>query len=99
MKITINSIHFSAADRLRTYIESRMNKLDRFFDRVVDARVNLKLQQEVKGANKFVEISLHVPGQTLIARTEASSFEQATNKAISKIKTQLKKHKEKLEAR
>ena len=99
MKITINSVHFSAADRLRDYIEKRMNKLDRFFDRVVDARVNLKLQQEVKGANKSVEIALHVPGNTLIAQVQSSTFEHATNQAIEKIKSQLKKHKEKLEAR
>lgn len=99
MKITINSVHFSAAERLRDYIEKRMNKLDRFFDRVVDARVKLKLQQEVKGANKLVEISVKVPGNTLVAQVEGSTFEHATNLAIDKIKGQILKYKEKARAR
>lgn len=99
MKITINSVHFSAADRLRDYIENRMNKLDRFFDRVVDARVKLKLQQEVKGANKLVEISVKVPGNTLIAQVEGSTFEHATNLAIEKIKSQIVKYKQKARGR
>jgi len=99
MKITINSVHFSAAERLRTYIEQRMNKLDRFFDRVVDANVKLKLQQEVKGANKFVEISVNVPGNTLFAQVEGSTFEHATNLAIDKIKAQLVRYKEKARER
>ena len=56
MKLTIQAIHFTAADKLKNYIEKKSAKLDQFFDRIVESTVRLKLEPEVSGANKLVEI-------------------------------------------
>jgi putative sigma-54 modulation protein len=99
MRITIHSIRFTAADHLKDYIQKKCDKLDKFFDKIVEGKVNLKLQNEVKGANKFVEIIVYVPGDTLVAKDSGSTFEEATDLVIDKLKTQLKRYKERLRSR
>lgn len=99
MKLTIQSIHFDAADHLKGYIQRKANKLDTYFDRITDADVTLKVQNEVKGANKYVELKLRVPGETLVASEKGSRFEEATDLVVDKLKIQLTKYKSKLQAR
>lgn len=99
MKVIIHSIHFTAAEKLKSYVQKKCEKLNQFYDRITDATVRLKLQNEVKGANKLVEITLGVPGDTLIATEKGSTFEEATDLATDKLKTQLKKYKGKLRTR
>ncbi len=96
MKVIIQSLHFTAADPLKEYIQKKCDKLDQFYDRILDGLVTLKVQQEVKSANKLVEVQLNVPGENLIAKEQGSSFEEATDLVMEKLKIQLKKHKEKL---
>ncbi len=98
MKLTIQSIHFDASDRLKDYIQRKSNKLDTYFDRITDGEVTLKLQHEVKGANKLVEMKLRVPGDTLVASEKGAKFEEAMDLVTAKLKTQLLKYKEKMKA-
>ncbi len=98
MRITIQSIHFTAADKLKNYIQRKCDKLDQYFDRVVDGEVFLKVRNEIKGENKFVEIKLNVPGDTLLASEKGPTFESATDLCVDKLKSQLVKYKEKLNA-
>ena len=49
MKVTIQAIHFKAADRLKDYIQEKSGKLDHFFDRITSGEVTLKLRREQKG--------------------------------------------------
>jgi putative sigma-54 modulation protein len=96
MKITIQSLHFTASEHLKAYIQRKCEKLDRFFDRIVDGSVLLKVRNELPESSKEVEILLNVPGQTLVAQVQGRSFEEATDLATDKIKEQLRRHKEKL---
>ncbi|MEM9987313.1 MAG: ribosome-associated translation inhibitor RaiA [Bacteroidota bacterium] len=99
MKLQIQSIHFTAADHLKQFTQEKMAKLDHFFDRITDGEVFFKLQNEVKGANKFAEIKVHVPGEILIASEKGKSFEEALDLALEKVKSQLRKYKGKLQER
>ena len=99
MKLTIQSIHFDAADRLKDYVQQKLDKLDQYFDRITDGDVYLKLQNEVKGANKLVEVGLRVPGERLIASEQGSTFEEATDLVADKLKAQLIKYKDKQRTR
>ncbi|MDP5169086.1 MAG: ribosome-associated translation inhibitor RaiA [Bacteroidia bacterium] len=99
MKLTIQSIHFDAADHLKEYIQRKTEKLDTFFDRITDGEVFLKLQNEIKGANKLVEMHLRVPGETIIVSKQGATFEEATDLAVDTLKTQVLKYKSKLQAK
>ncbi|GAB4406864.1 MAG: hypothetical protein OHK0039_08890 [Bacteroidia bacterium] len=98
MKVTIQSLHFTAAEPLKTYIQKKCDKLDQFFDKIIDAEVILKVRNEVKDANKYVEVRLNVPGEILIASDQGQRFEEATDLATDKLKRQLKNYKDKLRA-
>jgi len=95
MKLQVHSIHFDADKKLVAYIQKKVNKLDTFYDRLVDGEVFLRLNNE--GAdNKTVEIKLNVPGGQLFATEKARSFEAATDIATDALRMQLKKFKTKL---
>ncbi len=99
MKLQMQSIHFTAADHLKSYTTEKVSKLETFFDRITDGEVFFKLQNEKPEANKLVEIKIHVPGETLIASEEGKTFEEAVDLATAKVKSQLLRYKGKMQER
>lgn len=95
MKLKVQSIHFDADHKLVDFIQKKVDKLETFFDRMVDGEVFLRLNNEGV-ENKTVEIKLNVPGNQLFATEKARSFEAATDQATEALKNQLKKFKTKV---
>jgi putative sigma-54 modulation protein len=95
MKLQVHSIHFDADQKLITYIQRKLDKLETFYDRMVDGEVFLRLNNEGI-ENKTVEIKLRVPGTQLFATEKARSFEEATGLAAEALRNQLKKFKTKV---
>lgn len=97
MKVSVQSIHFHADTKLVEFIEKKLMRLDRYFDknRAVEAEVHLKLQ-ETGGAihEKVIEIKLHVPGGWMIDKKTGRSFESAITASADTLKRQLLRHKE-----
>lgn len=95
MKVQVHSIHFDADRKLISFIQKKLDKLDTFYDRLVDGEVFLRLNNEGI-ENKTVEIKLRVPGSLLFAVEKAKSFEAATGMAADALRMQLKKFKTKI---
>ncbi|WP_439881267.1 ribosome hibernation-promoting factor, HPF/YfiA family [Pontibacter sp. MBLB2868] len=95
MKLQMHSIHFEADKQLTDFIQQRVDKLETFFDRIVEGEVFLKHNNSDGIATKTVEIKLFVPGATLFSKEEAPSFEAAADAAVEAMRRQLKKFKEK----
>ena len=95
MKITVQSIHFNADQKLLDFIQKKVDKLDQFFDQIISGEVYLKLENVDDEANKISEIKLIVPGGTMFAKEQCKSFEEATDLAIESLRKQITKHKEK----
>ncbi|MCB0496396.1 MAG: ribosome-associated translation inhibitor RaiA [Cyclobacteriaceae bacterium] len=94
MKLQMHSIKFDADSKLLDVIQKKMDKLETFFDRVIDGEVYLRLNNEgIK--NKTVEIKLNIPGDQLFAEASDKSFEAATDEATEALRRQLKKFKRK----
>lgn len=97
MKIVVKSVDFHADAKLVGYIEQKLNRLGRYFDKPIQADVHLKLQDTgAKFREKLVEIRLNVPGNSLIDKKSGKTFETATSAAIETLKRQLVRHKEKV---
>jgi putative sigma-54 modulation protein len=94
MKLQVHSIHFDADSKLVEFIQKKVDKLETFYDRVVDGEVFLRINNEGVD-NKTVEIKVKVPGSQLFAKEQARSFEAATDLATEALRNQLKKYKEK----
>jgi putative sigma-54 modulation protein len=98
MKVSVQSIHFNADAKLVEFIEQKLMRLNRYFDknRAVEAEVHLKLQ-DTGGAvqEKVIEIKLHVPGGWMIDKKTGRTFESAITASADTLKRQLLRHKEK----
>lgn len=94
MKLQVHSIHFDADQKLVKYIQKKIDKLETFYDRLVDGEVFLRLNNEGSD-NKTVEIKIKVPGAHMFAVEKARSFEAATDIATDALRMQLKKFKAK----
>lgn len=94
MKLQVHSIHFNADQKLVNFIRKKINKLETFYDRLVDGEVFLRLNNEGI-ENKTVEIKVNVPGTQLFALEKARSFEAAADEATDALRMQLKKFKTK----
>jgi putative sigma-54 modulation protein len=97
MKVQVHAVHFSADRKLIDFIQKKIDKLETFYDRMVNGEVFLRLNNEGV-ENKTVEIILKVPGSQLFAIEKARSFEVATDMATEALRNQLKKFKTKLKA-
>ena len=97
MNIKIHSIHFNADDKLEQFITEKLQKVERFINRVIDAQVILKLDHN-KGnvKDKIAEIRLQLPGKTLYAEECSKAFEESIELATDSIVRQVKKHKERI---
>ena len=95
MKVQIQSIHFSADSKLEAFIQAKLDKLETFYDRIIDADVFLKVDKDDAKENKEVEIKLNVPGNKMFSKQKAHSFEAAVDEATEALRRQLKKFKEK----
>ncbi len=92
MKLQVHSIHFDADIKLIDFIQRKLDKLETFYDRLVDGEVFLRLNHEGI-ENKTVEIKVRVPGNQLFAIEKARSFEAATDLAADALRIQLTKFK------
>jgi putative sigma-54 modulation protein len=96
MKINVQSVHFTADSKLLNFIDRRLSRLSRLFDRIENAEVTLRLQDNGgKVQEKITEIRLHVPGGWLMDKKTGRSFETAVNASLDTLKRQLVRHKEK----
>src|SRR3546814_19860150 len=92
MRMTVQSIHFDADKKLLDLIEKKAKKLETFFDRVVSCQVYLRLEKADDAANKIAEIKLSLPGNTLFAKEQRHSFEEAEDLAVESMSNQHKTH-------
>ncbi len=100
MEIKINSVHFTADQKLVDFINKKVSKLDTFFDGIINAEVTLKVDKPESTNNKISELKLSIPANGyLFAKKQADSFEEATDLAIDAIKKQLDKFKDKLKSK
>jgi putative sigma-54 modulation protein len=98
MKVNIQAVNFNIDKKLVLFIEEQMGKLEKFYDKVINADVFLKVEQSSEKENKVVEINIHVPCDSLMVKKTCKTFEEAVDSACESQERLLKKRKEKLNA-
>lgn len=99
MKVHTQSVHFTADHKLTDFIEKRVEKLNQFFDRIIDVNVVLKLENAGQVKDKIAEIRLTIPGSVLFVRESSKTFEASVDGATSSLKRQLIKYKERVRSK
>ena len=97
MRLQMQAIHFDADDKLLSFIQQKMDKLDTFYDRITSGEVFLKLDRSENNRiqTKLLEVKLYVPGGTVFVKEQGTTFEEAMDLAIDTLKMQVKKFKNK----
>lgn len=93
MQVNVHAIQFKADSKLVDFIETRLSKLELFYDNVINAEVFLKVEKNDGEANKITEIKLNLPGKELFAKRQSRSFEEGTDKVVEALRRQIKKTK------
>ena len=99
MIVRIQSVNFNADAGLIEFVENKLKTLDRYYDKIVDSEVFLKVQQTSDKENKIVEIKLNIPGNDFVVKKQCKTFEEGVMLATDSLKRQLTKKKEKLRAK
>lgn len=92
MEVIIKSVDFTAGEQLEQYITQKLEKLERFDDRIIRARVTLEEGQE-SNENKHCGIRLEVPGYDHYASKHSDSYESATLETIEALESMIRKEK------
>jgi putative sigma-54 modulation protein len=96
MKLQMNAQQFTADVKLLDFIQKKANKLDLFFDKIIDGEVFLRLENDEMKENKIVEMKINVPGTSFFVKEKDKTFEAAADGAVDALRKQLEKHKGKL---
>ena len=97
MRVQTHAVHFTADQTLLDFIQKKLDKLDTFHDRIVNAEVFLKLDgaETAKVKDKVVEVRLNIPGKELFVTERNKSFEAAIEHLMDVLKDKLVRTKEK----
>ncbi len=97
MNIKMHSIRFDADQKLLDFIDTKVKKLPNVYDDILGAEIFLRLDKDTtERENKLVEIKLDVKGQTVFAKKQCKTFEEATDLSIDALRRQLVKRKGKI---
>ena len=95
MQVQIHSLKFDADKKLTDFIDTKVNKLNQFYDDIISAEVILRVDKDQSLENKIAEIKLKIPGTELFAKKQTKTFEESTDNALEALRRQLTKFKNK----
>jgi putative sigma-54 modulation protein len=96
MKVNVHAVNFNVDQKLVDFIQERMDKLEKYYDKIVSSDVFLKVENISEKANKIAEIKIHVPGDEFLVKKQCKSFEEAVDQCVESAERLLLKRKEKV---
>ena len=99
MNLTISGHHLKITPALRTYVTSKLGKITRHFDQVVDIKVLLSIENQTeKEGRQKAECNLHVKGNDLFAESAHADLYAAVDDLVDKLDRQVVKYKDRIQA-
>ena len=93
MNLNVSGHHVDVTPAIRSYVRSKLERVTRHFDHVIDAHVILtvdKLRQKA-------EVTLHVSGKDLRCESEEEDLYAAIDLLADKLDRQVLRYKDKLQ--
>lgn len=91
MNLQITGHHLEVTPAIREYVTSKLERVTRHFDHVIDVNTILSVEKLKQKA----EVTLHVRGKDIYAEAEDSDLYAAIDSLIDKLDRQVIKHKQK----
>jgi putative sigma-54 modulation protein len=92
MQLNLTGHHVEITDSLRSYVSSKLERLERRFDQVTNIRVILSIEKQRQKA----EATMRLNGNSVFADSVHQDMYAAIDGLVDKLDRQVKKHKEKL---
>jgi putative sigma-54 modulation protein len=96
MKVNVHAVNFNVDRKLVDFIQERLLKLEKFYDKIVSTDVFLKVENTSDKENKIAEIKIHVPGDDFLVKKQCKTFEEAVELASESLERIVVKRKEKI---
>lgn len=93
MKVFVQAVNFNADKELIDFVVERVSTLEKYFDKIVEVEVFLKVQNVSEKENKVIEIKTNIPGDEFVVKKECKHFEEGINLSIDSLKRMLLKKK------
>lgn len=95
MKVTFIEKKVNVSNRLKTFAEEKLGKLDRFFRKDVEARMVFAKERELQ----VCELTIFADGLTFRAKARSEDMRSSIDGVIDTIVRQIRKNKTRLEKR
>lgn len=91
MNLILTGHHLDITPAIREYITTKLKRITRHFDHVIDVNVILSIAK----LNQKIEANVHVRGKDIFAQAEDGDMYAAIDLLADKLDRQIVKHKEK----
>jgi putative sigma-54 modulation protein len=100
MNLNLNTHEVQLAPDVREYAEAKVRRLDRHFDRIVDAQLDFDVvNHRAAEPLKDVHLRVHLSGVILTAQARHKDARTAVDEVVDKLEEQLRRRKERLKER
>ena len=101
MTITLHATGIEMTETLRLYAEEKIKSLEKFFDNIQKAEIDIGLRNHhhKKGKIYYAEVNVHVPRRVMRIVKEAEDLYKAIDKVKDHYKVEFDKMKGKLRAK
>jgi len=91
MNLNLTGHHVEITGAMRDYVTSKIGKITRHFDHVIDVSVILSVEKLKQKA----EANVHVRGKDIFVETDSADMYASIDSLVDKLDRQILKHKEK----
>ena len=99
MNLTISGHHLEVSPALRSYVTSKLDRITRHFDQMVDVKVLLSVEnQKEKDKRQRAECTIRVKGNDLFAESAHEDLYAAVDELMDKLDRQVVRHKDKVQS-
>lgn len=96
MKFVYTSKDMVISESLKSRVEKKLGKFERYFREEPEANIRFKVQ---KGARNIAEITVNAGGVILRAEESSNDMYLSIDRAVDKLESQVRRHRTKLEKR
>ena len=98
MNLTISGHHLEVTTALREYVLTKLERITRHFDQVVDITVLLSVEKlKEKERRQKAEVTVHVKGKDIFAEQTDEDLYAAIDQLMDKLDRQVCRHKDKVQ--
>lgn len=86
MVTEVRAVQFKASNRLVDFTHKRLERINHVYQRAIHATVFFRIDNNHLSDNKIAEVTVHIPGEDLVVRKEAKTFEKALSLAVDRLR-------------